>query len=72
MTEYKEQGNQAYQAGEYSKAVQFYTMGIEQEPSNAALYSNRSAAYLKLEEYFKAKIDADKCISLDPKWSKVC
>lgn len=71
MTDFKEKGNQAYQAGEYSKAVDSYTEGIEQEPTNAVLFSNRSAAYLNLGEYDKAKRDAEMCIELDPKWSKV-
>lgn len=71
MAEFKELGNEAYQAGEYDKAVILYTSGIEQEPNNAALFSNRSAAFLKVEDYSKAKLDADMCIQLDPKWSKV-
>ncbi|PXF45756.1 Hsp70-Hsp90 organizing protein 1 [Gracilariopsis chorda] len=70
MAEFKERGNEQYQAGNYASAVELYTAGIEQEPTNAALFSNRSAAYLKLESYKKAKLDADMCIQLDPKWSK--
>lgn len=69
--DYKELGNQAYQAGEYQQAVDYYTGGIEQDPTHAVLFSNRSAAFLNLGEYDKAKRDADMCIELDPKWSKV-
>lgn len=72
MAELKEKGNEAYQAADYSKAVQLYTEGIEIEPTNAALFSNRSAAYLKLGDYGKAKQDAEICIELDGTWSKVC
>lgn len=68
---FKEQGNAAYQAGEYDKAVSLYTEGIEQEPTNAVLFSNRSAAYLNLGFYDKAIRDADMCIELDSSWSKV-
>lgn len=68
---FKEQGNAAFQMGEYSEAVDCYTNGIAQNPSNAVLFSNRSAAYLKQNIYDKAKLDADMCIELDPKWSKV-
>lgn len=69
--EYKDKGNEAYKAANYDKAVEFYTTGIEHEPNNAALFSNRSAAYLKLEDYEKARRDADMCIELDRAWSKV-
>lgn len=71
MTEYKERGNEAYQAGNFSEAVDLYTEGIEQEPNNAALFSNRSAAYLNLGEHGKAKRDAEICIELNASWSKV-
>lgn len=71
MSELKDRGNDAYQAGEYTRAVELYTEGIGEEPTNAALFSNRSAAFLKLEDYTKAKLDAEMCIELDSKWSKV-
>lgn len=71
MTEFKEKGNNAYQDGDYAAAVHFYSEGIENEPTNAILFSNRSAAYLKLGDFDMAKRDADMCIELDPKWSKV-
>lgn len=69
--EFKDKGNEAYKAGDFEKAVEFYTMGIEQEPSNAALFSNRSAAYLKSQDYEKARRDAEMCIELNIVWSKV-
>eukprot|EP00177_Eucheuma_denticulatum_P004473 GFKZ01008134.1.p1 GENE.GFKZ01008134.1~~GFKZ01008134.1.p1 ORF type:complete len:354 (+),score=74.21 GFKZ01008134.1:536-1597(+) len=68
--EFKDKGNDAYKAGDFAKAVEFYTLGIEQEPSNAALFSNRSAAYLKMEAYGNARRDAEMCIELDASWSK--
>lgn len=68
--QWKEKGNAAFQAAEYLKAVQYYTQGIELEPTNRALFSNRSAAYLKIEDYAKAKLDAKICIDLDRTWPK--
>lgn len=70
-TEFKDKGNDAYKAGDFEKAVEFYTLGIDQQPSNAPLFSNRSAAYLKLQDYEKARRDAEMCIELNIVWSKV-
>lgn len=69
--EFKAKGNNAYNAGDFDEAVNLYTLGIEQEPSNPALFSNRSAAYLKLQNYERARRDAEMCIELDKTWSKV-
>lgn len=38
---------------------------------NHILYSNRSAAYIKLEKFDKALSDAVKAKELDPTWPKV-
>ncbi|KAG8778512.1 Hsp90 cochaperone, partial [Serendipita sp. 398] len=43
---------------------------IALDPSNHVLYSNRSAAYAGKKEWDNALSDADKCVSLNPKWSK--
>lgn len=67
----KDRGNEAYKAGNFETAVELYTQGIEQDPTNAALFSNRSAAYLKLGDFPLARRDADMCIELDKGWSKV-
>lgn len=68
---FKDRGNTAYQNGDYNKAIDLYTEGIENETTNAVLFSNRSAAYLNLGLYDKAKRDAEMCIQLDEKWPKV-
>ena len=39
-------------------------------PSDETLYSNRSAAYAKLDRYKEALNDAKRAISLQPKWAK--
>ena len=43
---------------------------IKLDPADAVLYSNRSLCYLKCGEEYDALIDANACISLDPKWHK--
>ena len=44
----KTQGNDYYGKGEYKTAVKWYSRGIEIYEMDKVLYSNRSAAYLKL------------------------
>lgn len=68
--DWKKQGNAAFQAQDYDNATLFYSNGIELEPTNAALFSNRSAAYLKQGDTAKARRDADMCVELDKYWPK--
>jgi len=67
---WKADGNAKFADGDYHAAIACYTSAIELAPSTPALFSNRSAAYAKLEQYDKAKLDAAMCIELDPKWAK--
>ncbi|KAH7315462.1 hypothetical protein KP509_21G050700 [Ceratopteris richardii] len=66
----KEQGNSLFKAGNYLKAAAIYTQAIKADPSNAALYSNRSAAFLNLLKVTKALADAEMTIQLNPTWEK--
>lgn len=75
----KNQGSDAYRAGNYSQAVEDFSAAIALETGTSTeakqfsklVYSNRSAAYLQLKEYGKALADANKIVeSLDPEWSK--
>ncbi|KAI0463034.1 Hsp90 cochaperone [Komagataella kurtzmanii] len=69
--EFKAQGNQAFQAKDYEKAVSFFTQAIEASPSpNHILFSNRSAAYASLGQYQDALDDANKCVEINGSWAK--
>lgn len=63
--------NQACQEGEYALAVRLYTEALSADPQNCILYSNRSAAYLRLGQYSTALDDAVKARLINPKWPKV-
>lgn len=63
--------NQACQEGEYGLAVRLYTEALTADPQNCILYSNRSAAYLRLGQYNTALDDAIKARLINPKWPKV-
>lgn len=62
--------NQACQQGEYALAVRLYSEALSADPQNCILYSNRSAAYLRLGQYSTALDDAVKARLINPKWPK--
>ena len=68
--ELKDQGNQAFQAGDIQTAINFFTQAIDLDPDNHVYYSNRAAAYMKADSKSKALHDAEKCVELAPSWSK--
>ena len=67
---YKSQGNLKFVNGDYRKAVELYTKGIELEGENHILYGNRAASYLKLEMHADALRDAQMSVQLEPNWVK--
>ena len=69
--EWKNRGNAALKEEKYNEAVECYTKAIECDPTNHILYSNRSAAYIKLKDGEAALKDAEKAIELAPTWSRV-
>uniref|UniRef100_A0A8C4F1A5 Unc-45 myosin chaperone A n=1 Tax=Dicentrarchus labrax TaxID=13489 RepID=A0A8C4F1A5_DICLA len=65
----KEEGNTLFKAGDIQGAVCCYTRALklsDTQAESAVLYRNRSACYLKLEEYNKAEADASKALDNDP------
>lgn len=66
----KLKGNECLMKKDYIQAIEWYTKGIELEPTNHVLYSNRSAAYLSSKNSHKALEDAEQCIRLNSTWDK--
>lgn len=66
----KEKGNECVRAGNYAEAVLHYSHAIKLDSSSPQLYSNRSFAFLKLQQYYYALEDANESIRLDPTWAK--
>ena len=58
--------------GKHTEAVIHYTEAVKHEPNSAILYSNRSLAFLKIDQLYFALEDAEKAIKLEPSWPKVC
>lgn len=67
----KEKGNVAVRSECYSEAVLHYSFAIKMCPADPILYSNRSYAFLKLQQLYYANEDAEKAIQLKPDWAKV-
>lgn len=57
--------------GNYTEAILHYSFAIKLNPNEATYYSNRSLAFLKLQQLYYANEDAEKAIQLKPDWAKV-
>ncbi|GME85561.1 unnamed protein product [Ambrosiozyma monospora] len=69
--ELKAQGNKAFSAKEFDKAIELFTKAIEVSPTpNHVLYSNRSACYTSIHKYNEALKDAQECVKINPTWAK--
>jgi len=66
----KDKGNEAFQKGDYARAIEHYTYATEMDPNNAVFYTNRSNCYFVMGDYEKSLRDASKSISKNPKWEK--
>lgn len=71
VTDLKEKGNECVRAGNYAEAILHYSHAIKLDSTSPQLYSNRSFAFLKLQQYYYALEDANESIRLDPTWAKV-
>jgi len=67
---WKEKGNKAFSAQDFSVALECFNAAINEDKSNHTLYSNRSATHLALKDYLKALEDAEKVVTLKNDWPK--
>ncbi|XP_045501061.1 hsp70-Hsp90 organizing protein 3-like [Colias croceus] len=70
VEELKIKGNECVKDGKYIEAVLHYTHAIKMEPNNYILYSNRSFAFLKLDQHYLSLQDANETVKLQPNWAK--
>lgn len=66
VVELKSRANDAFKNGDFQQAYDLYTSAIYQEKLSPALFSNRSAAAIKLENYTQALKDAQKAVKVAP------
>ncbi|XP_019185277.1 PREDICTED: inactive TPR repeat-containing thioredoxin TTL3-like [Ipomoea nil] len=63
-------GNELFKAGRFSEACIAYGEGLEHDPYNAVLLSNRSACRTKLEQYDQALEDCNAALTFRPSFIK--
>lgn len=66
----KERGNAAFSAGRFEEAAQHFSEGIELDPNNHVLFSNRSACYASLKQFDQALDDAERVVAIKADWAK--
>jgi len=66
----KIEGNDYMRDSQFNEAISSYTSAITLDPGNAIYYSNRAAAYAKLQDNKNSILDCEKALSIDPSYSK--
>ena len=72
-TKHKDDGNESYKVGDYDRAIECYTRGIEVDAGKdimCILYSNRAAALTIKRRWVEAEADASTCISIAPDFAR--
>eukprot|EP00928_Gymnodinium_smaydae_P036974 TRINITY_DN25742_c0_g9_i1.p1 TRINITY_DN25742_c0_g9~~TRINITY_DN25742_c0_g9_i1.p1 ORF type:complete len:531 (-),score=106.35 TRINITY_DN25742_c0_g9_i1:50-1642(-) len=66
----KEKGNVAFKAGDFHSAKEFYTAALLENPQDAVVWGNRSAAHLSLGCPHWAAADAIRAVTIDSTYAK--
>ena len=69
----KEEGNSAMKRGKYSDAVKFYTLALRANQDTtfaATVHSNKSMAYIRLQDWKNSVASATSCLEIEPSNTK--
>ncbi|XP_061570331.1 RNA polymerase II-associated protein 3 [Cololabis saira] len=66
----KKRGNEFFKEGKYDEAIECYTRGMEADPYNPVLPTNRASSFFRLKKYAVAESDCNLAIALDSNYFK--
>ncbi|XP_052016774.1 RNA polymerase II-associated protein 3 [Apodemus sylvaticus] len=66
----KEKGNKFFKQGKYDEAIECYTKGMDADPYNPVLPTNRASAYFRLKKFAVAESDCNLAIALSRNYTK--
>ncbi|KAL4659389.1 RNA polymerase II-associated protein 3 [Arapaima gigas] len=66
----KEKGNCLFKEGKYDDAIECYTKGMNADPYNPVLPTNRATCFFKLKKFAVAESDCNLAIALDANYIK--
>ncbi|XP_070785115.1 RNA polymerase II-associated protein 3 [Enoplosus armatus] len=66
----KERGNTFFKEGKYDDAIECYTRGMDADPYNPVLPTNRATSFCRLKKYAVAESDCNLAIALDSNYYK--
>uniref|UniRef100_A0A8C6II65 RNA polymerase II-associated protein 3 n=1 Tax=Mus spicilegus TaxID=10103 RepID=A0A8C6II65_MUSSI len=66
----KEKGNKYFKQGKYNEAIECYTKGMDADPYNPVLPTNRVSAYFRLKKFAVAESDCNLAIALSRPYTK--
>ncbi|KAK3989532.1 DnaJ subfamily C member 7 [Cladorrhinum sp. PSN332] len=68
---FKNEGNKLFKAGDYLRAVEYYTKAVNLQPASATYLGNRAAAFMAAGKWNDALDDCKRSVDLDPRNSKM-
>ncbi|XP_044279003.1 RNA polymerase II-associated protein 3 [Varanus komodoensis] len=66
----KEKGNNYFKQGNYDAAIECYTKGMNADPYNPVLPTNRSSAFFRQKKYSVAESDCNLALALNKNYTK--
>ncbi|XP_011366640.1 RNA polymerase II-associated protein 3 [Pteropus vampyrus] len=66
----KEKGNKYFKQGKYDEAIECYTKGMNADPYNPVLPTNRASAYFRMKKFAVAESDCNLAIALNRSYTK--
>ncbi|XP_040834875.1 RNA polymerase II-associated protein 3 isoform X1 [Ochotona curzoniae] len=66
----KDKGNKYFKQGKYDEAIECYTKGMDADPYNPVLPTNRASAHLRLKKFAVAESDCNLAIALNRNYTK--